>query len=56
MNSLTISLNGFGQGREAVYSVLTMGESYKIRRHIRTLVDKTPIRIGGNRPKKTRVL
>jgi len=56
LDSLTISMNGFGQGRDAIYSVLTMAESYQIRRHIRALVDKTPIKIGGSRPKKRRVL
>lgn len=54
--SLEIVYNGFGQGRDAMASVLLTAESESIRPYIVRLTDKTPIRIGGPRQPKVRRL
>jgi small subunit ribosomal protein S11 len=49
-------LNGFGQGRDAVQKALLTSEGDGIRSFIATVTDKTPLKIGGTRSKKTRRL
>jgi small subunit ribosomal protein S11 len=49
-------LNGFGQGRDAVQKALLTSEGDGIRSFIVTVTDKTPLKIGGTRSKKTRRL
>lgn len=46
--------NGFGQGREAVFRALQASEGEPVRHLIKAMTDKTPIKIGGVRPKKRR--
>lgn len=57
-NTMTLQVNfkGFGQGREAVYRALTTSEGDKIREIVKCLSDRTPIKIGGTKAKKTRRL
>ncbi|KAL9932946.1 hypothetical protein V8E36_008201 [Tilletia maclaganii] len=47
---------GFGQGREAVFRAMMTNEGQEIRSLVRRLTDATPIKIGGVRPKKRRML
>lgn len=46
--------NGFGQGREAVFRALQANEGETVRGMVRSMTDKTPLKIGGVRPKKRR--
>lgn len=52
--SVHLYLNGFGQGRDAVYRALTAQEGEKVRGLIMAITDKTPIKIGGTRAMKMR--
>ena len=54
--SLEIFFKGFGQGREAMQKALLASEGEKIRPFVVRLTDKTPVKIGGTRAKKTRRL
>ena len=52
---LRISFNGLdGTGRDAVSSAITGPEGVEFRRLIVSIEDRTPLRIGGTRPKKRR--
>lgn len=46
----------FGQGREAVTAALTGPEGVNIQKLVTSVEDRTPIKIGGTRPKKQRRL
>ncbi|KAE8231813.1 hypothetical protein CF326_g3161 [Tilletia indica] len=48
--------NGFGQGREAVFRALMTNEGQEIRNLVKRVTDGTPLKIGGVRPKKRRML
>lgn len=47
-------LNGFGQGRDAVYRALMATEGVNVRPLVTRVTDKTPIKVGGTRAKKMR--
>jgi small subunit ribosomal protein S11 len=47
---------GFGQGREALRTALMAAEGDHIRETIKHVTDRTPLKIGGTRSKKTRRL
>lgn len=53
---LEVLWNGFGQGREAVFRALLAGEGQTTKNLISKMTDKTPVKIGGVRPKKRRML
>ncbi|GAC94331.1 likely mitochondrial ribosome protein [Pseudozyma hubeiensis SY62] len=53
---LEVLWNGFGQGREAVFRALLAGEGQGTKNLISKMTDKTPVKIGGVRPKKRRML
>jgi small subunit ribosomal protein S11 len=53
---LEIIWNGFGQGREAVYRAILSAEGGQIRNLVTRMSDNTPIKVGGTRPKKRRML
>jgi small subunit ribosomal protein S11 len=46
----------FGQGREAVASALLGPEGVAVKNMIVRMEDRTPIKIGGTRPRKARRL
>lgn len=48
--------NGFGQGREAVFRALMANEGAEVRGMVARVTDRTPIKIGGTRSKKKRIL
>lgn len=54
--SLEILFKGFGQGREAVYRALMAAEGAEVRAIVKKFTDRTPIKIGGTRAKKRRIL
>lgn len=54
--SVHLYLKGFGQGREALKTALMSSEGDKIRAMITTVTDRTALKIGGTRSKKTRRL
>ncbi|PKI84681.1 hypothetical protein MVES_001318 [Malassezia vespertilionis] len=56
VNSIEVLWNGFGQGREAVFRAMMASEGEKVRGLVKVMTDKTPIKIGGVRPKKRRML
>ncbi|SPO30542.1 related to ribosomal protein YmS18, mitochondrial [Ustilago trichophora] len=56
ISHLEVLWNGFGQGREAVYRALLAGEGQGTKNLISKMTDKTPVKIGGVRPKKRRML
>lgn len=56
MQHVEVLWNGFGQGREAVFRALLAGEGQATKELISKMTDKTPIKIGGVRPKKRRML
>ncbi|KAG8689556.1 hypothetical protein FRC12_018063 [Ceratobasidium sp. 428] len=54
---IELCLNGmFGQGREAMYRALMTQDGEHVRSLISRVTDTTPIRVGGTRPKKRRIL
>ncbi|SCV69110.1 BQ2448_2130 [Microbotryum intermedium] len=48
--------NGFGQGREAVFRTLMAGDGDGVRELVHRVTDATPLKVGGTRPKKRRVI
>jgi small subunit ribosomal protein S11 len=54
--TLQILLNGFGHGRDAIYRALLTAEMESIKRIVTRVTDRTPLAIGGVRPKKRRRL
>lgn len=54
--AVTLLFNGFGQGREAMTRALNSPDGEKIRSLIVRVTDRTPVPIGGVRPKKKRTL
>ena len=54
--SLEIIFKGFGQGRDAMQKALLAAEGQQVRPFVSRLTDKTPVKIGGTRAKKTRRL
>ncbi len=53
---LYLNFNGFGQGREGVVRAMSAAEGEDIRNMVQRVTDRTPVKIGGTRPKKRRVL
>ncbi len=53
---IDLFFKGFGQGREALQKALLSSEGENVRNLIRTVTDRTPLKIGGTRAKKTRRL
>ncbi|TFK43180.1 hypothetical protein BDQ12DRAFT_674537 [Crucibulum laeve] len=53
---LEIYVKGFGQGREALRNAMLAAEGMKVRPLVVSVTDRTPIKIGGTRAKKTRRL
>jgi small subunit ribosomal protein S11 len=49
-----VRFNGFGKGRDAFMSALTLSEGEAVRPLVVRMVDCTPIKIGGTRAKKER--
>lgn len=56
VDSIEMLWNGFGQGREAVFRALMANEGEAVRGLVHVMTDKTPLKIGGVRPKKRRML
>ena len=54
--AVTLLFNGFGQGREATTRALMSPDGEAARSHIVRVTDRTPIPMGGVRPKKKRTL
>jgi small subunit ribosomal protein S11 len=52
--TLELFFKGFGEGREAMKTALLSTEGTKIRPLVVQVTDRTPIKIGGTRSKKTR--
>ena len=53
---IALMFNGFGQGREAMTTVLLSGEGRNVQNMVWMLTDKTPIKVGGVRPRKAKRL
>ncbi|PFH50538.1 hypothetical protein AMATHDRAFT_116059, partial [Amanita thiersii Skay4041] len=53
---IDLFFKGFGQGREALQKALLSGEGELVRNTISSVTDRTPLKIGGTRSKKTRRL
>ncbi|CEQ39710.1 SPOSA6832_01261, partial [Sporobolomyces salmonicolor] len=53
---LEVIWKGFGQGRDAVFRTLMGAEGDKVRGLVRRVTDATPLKIGGTRAKKRRVV
>jgi len=51
-----VYFRGFGPGREAIKTALMAPDGDNIRDTIKQVIDRTPIKIGGTRAKKTRRL
>lgn len=54
--SVALFFKGFGQGRDALKTALLAVEGLYIRPLICSVTDRTPIKVGGTRSKKTRRL
>ncbi|KAF9485403.1 translational machinery component [Pholiota conissans] len=52
--SLELFFKGFGEGREAMKTAILGAEGELIRPIVTRITDRTPIKIGGTRSKKTR--
>ncbi|GAA5900521.1 mitochondrial 37S ribosomal protein uS11m MRPS18 [Sporobolomyces salmoneus] len=53
---LEVVWKGFGQGRDAVFRSLMGAEGDEVRSLVKRVTDATPIKIGGTRAKKRRVI
>ena len=53
---VALMFNGFGQGREAMTTVLQSGDGRTVRNMVWMITDKTPIKVGGVRPRKAKRL
>ncbi|BGP13989.1 hypothetical protein JCM10213_005575 [Rhodosporidiobolus nylandii] len=53
---LEVIFKGFGKGRDAVFRTLMTAEGDVVRGLVRRVTDATPLKIGGTRPKKRRVI
>ncbi|GAA6026922.1 hypothetical protein JCM8097_005964 [Rhodosporidiobolus ruineniae] len=53
---LEVVFKGFGKGRDAVFRTLMTAEGDVVRGLVRRVTDATPLKIGGTRPKKRRVI
>ncbi|GAA5970164.1 hypothetical protein JCM11641_000298 [Rhodosporidiobolus odoratus] len=53
---LEVVFKGFGKGRDAVFRTLMTAEGDQTRGLVRRVTDATPLKIGGTRPKKRRVI
>ncbi len=53
---LQLVFKGFGQGRDALHRAIMTTEGEFVRPLVKTIVDKTPIKIGGTRSPKARRL
>lgn len=53
---IALMFNGFGQGREAMTTVLLSGDGRTVRNMVWMITDKTPIKVGGVRPRKVKRL
>jgi small subunit ribosomal protein S11 len=53
---ITLMFNGFGRGREAMTTVLMSGDGGDVRNMVWMITDKTPIKVGGVRPRKAKRL
>ncbi|GAA5929374.1 hypothetical protein JCM3775_002324 [Rhodotorula graminis] len=53
---LEVVWKGFGQGRDAVFRTLMGAEGDNVRGLVRRVTDATPLKVGGTRPKKRRVI
>jgi small subunit ribosomal protein S11 len=53
---VALMFNGFGQGREAMTTVLLSGDGRTVRDMVWMITDKTPIKVGGVRPRKAKRL
>lgn len=53
---VTLLFSGFGQGREAATRALMSPDGEAVRSHIVRVTDRTPVPMGGVRPKKKRTL
>ncbi|BGP46174.1 hypothetical protein JCM10450v2_002014 [Rhodotorula kratochvilovae] len=53
---LEIVWKGFGQGRDAVFRTLMGAEGDDVRRLVKRVTDATPLKVGGTRAKKRRVI
>ncbi|GAA5953990.1 hypothetical protein JCM3765_000716 [Sporobolomyces pararoseus] len=53
---LELVWKGFGQGRDAVFRTLMGAEGDVVRSLVKRVTDATPIKIGGTRAKKRRVI
>ena len=47
-------LNGCGQGRDAILTALTTSVGEEVKPRLKRVTDRTPLKIGGTRGKKTR--
>lgn len=54
LQTLQVRWRGFGNGREALYKVLMSDEAKEIRDYIVNIGDRTPVPVGGPRPRKER--
>ena len=53
---LDIFFKGFGQGRDALYKALLTTEGEFVRQLVKSVTDRTAIKIGGTRAPKMRRL
>ncbi|KAJ8518365.1 hypothetical protein ONZ45_g4553 [Pleurotus djamor] len=53
---LQLVFKGFGQGRDALHRAIMTSEGEFVRPLVKSIVDKTPIKIGGTRSPKARRL
>ncbi|POY76634.1 hypothetical protein BMF94_0226 [Rhodotorula taiwanensis] len=53
---LELVWKGFGQGRDAVFRTLMSADGDHVRHLVRRVTDATPLKIGGTRAKKRRVI
>lgn len=53
---LEVVWKGFGQGRDAVFRTLMGAEGDQVRSLVKRVTDATPLKIGGTRAKKRRVI
>lgn len=53
---VALMFNGFGQGRDAMTTVLQSSDGKTVQNMVWMITDKTPIKVGGVRPRKAKRL
>lgn len=56
VTGIELIFKGYGQGRDAIVAALQTDRGKRIGALVKRITDATPIKVGGTRPRKRRML